>query len=181
MAEQRRVSRLNLHETDLHSNRNGNAAKSSSPSGLQAKAALQVTKESVVPTNAGGDITVPLSIAGNGVMNGGTTDATANPPINFQIWGTKTSGTQSISIAGNGILNGIIYAPQGSVTINGGGNSGNVSGSIVAKDITLNGSVKFHYDESLGYFGGGNPFRVTLWRELTTEAQRSAFSSVLSF
>lgn len=122
-----------------------------------------------------------ISIAGSGVMNGGTTDVTAGQPINFQIWGTKTSGTQNISISGNGVLNGIIYAPQGSVTINGGGNSGSVSGSIVANDITLNGSVKFHYDESLGDFGVGNPYRVTSWKELTTETQRNAYSSLMNF
>jgi hypothetical protein len=65
--------------------------------------------------------------------------------------------------------------------MNGGGNSGNVSGSIVANDITLNGSVKFHYDESLGNFGTGNPYRVQQWVELTTEAQRAAYASVLNF
>jgi hypothetical protein len=122
-----------------------------------------------------------ISIAGNGVLNGGSTDATANQPINFQLYGTKTSGTQNISISGNGVLNAIVYAPQGSVTINGGGNSGNVSGSIVANDITLNGSVKFHYDESLANMNAGSPFRVVAWRELTSAIQRSAYSGVLSF
>ena len=67
-----------------------------------------------------------VDIGGSGVLNGGNTDATANQPINFQIWGTKTSGVQNISISGNGVLNAIVYAPQGHVTINGGGNSGKV-------------------------------------------------------
>ena len=122
-----------------------------------------------------------ISIGGSGVLNGGDTDATANQPINFQIWGTKTSGTQNISVSGNGVFSGIIYAPQGAVTMNGGGNSGNVSGSIVSNTIVLNGSVKFHYDESLGNFGAGNPYRVASWRELTTEASRAAFASVMDF
>jgi len=122
-----------------------------------------------------------ISVAGNGVMNGGTSDATANQPINFQIWGTKTTGTQNISVSGNGVFSGVIYAPQGSVTMNGGGNSGNVSGSIVANDITLNGSCKFHYDESLGNFGAGNPFRVTKWKELTSATDRAAYASLLNF
>jgi hypothetical protein len=122
-----------------------------------------------------------ISVAGNGVMNGGTTDASANQPINFQIWGTKTSGTQNISISGNGVFSGIIYAPQGSVSMNGGGNSGNVSGSIVANDITLNGSCKFHYDESLGNFGAGNPFRVTRWKELVSATDRTVYAGLLNF
>ena len=65
--------------------------------------------------------------------------------------------------------------------MNGGGNSGNVSGSIVANDITMNGSCKFHYDESLANFGAGNPYRVASWRELTTEASRAAFAPFLVF
>lgn len=118
-----------------------------------------------------------IDVAGNGVMNGGTTAATAGQPINFQIWGTATSGTQSIGVAGNGVLSGIVYAPFGSVKING---NGDVAGSIVANDITVVGNAQFHYDESLGSFGG-NPFRVSAWSELTTAADRATYSSKLSF
>ncbi len=112
-----------------------------------------------------------IKIAGSGVMNGGTTAATANLPENLQIWGTKTVGVQDIQIAGNGALSGLIYAPQGSVKING---NGDVMGSIVANDITAVGNAAFHYDESLADFGGNNPFRISLWRELTTAALRNA-------
>lgn len=119
-----------------------------------------------------------IKIAGQGVMNGGTTAATANLPIAFQIWGTKTTGVQDIQIAGNGALSGIVYAPQASVKING---NGDVLGSVVANDITLTGNAAFHYDESLGMFGGGNPFRVTRWNELSTAASRATFETVLSW
>lgn len=114
-----------------------------------------------------------VAIGGNGVMNGTTSAATANQPINFQIWGTSTDtvSDQSIAIAGNGVLSGIIYAPNGDVRING---SGDVLGSVVAEDITLVGNATFHYDESLANFGGGNPFRVSRWNELTTVAERDA-------
>lgn len=110
-----------------------------------------------------------ISIGGNGVMNGGTTTATANQPQNFQIWGTKTSGTQNISIAGNGVLSAIVYAPQGDTTIVG---NGDVMGSIVADVIKVTGNAAFHYDESLGSFGG-NPYRVAAWEELTTATERA--------
>lgn len=118
-----------------------------------------------------------IQVAGNGVMNGGTSTSTANQPINFQIWGTATSGTQSIDIAGNGVLSGIVYAPFGSVKING---NGDVCGSIVANDITVVGNAAFHYDESLGNFGG-NPFRVAAWSELTSATDRNSYSGKLSF
>jgi len=118
-----------------------------------------------------------IKIAGQGVMNGGTTAATANLPEKLQIWGTKTSGVQDIQIAGNGVLSAVVYAPQGSVKING---NGDVCGSVVANDITVVGNAFFHYDESLGDFGGNNPYRVSLWREITSAAGRSAIT-VLSW
>ena len=53
--------------------------------------------------------------------------------------------------------------------------------SVVAEDITLTGNANFHYDESLGNLGTGNPFRVAKWKELTTATERSAVSSKVSF
>jgi hypothetical protein len=46
-------------------------------------------------------------------------------------------------------------------------------GSIVADMIKVTGNAAFHYDESLGSFGG-NPYRVAGWEELTTAAERTA-------
>lgn len=111
-----------------------------------------------------------IKIAGQGLMNGGTTNATANQPAKCQFYGTKTTGTQAIQIAGNGVLSALVYAPQGSVKING---NGDVCGSVVANDITCTGNALFHYDESLAYFGGNNPYRVSRWRELTLASQRN--------
>lgn len=137
--------------------------------------AINISSGASLELYAAGDI----NIGGQGATNGGTTAATMGQPINFQIYGTKTSGTQAISLKGNGVFSGVLYAPYGSVTLDGSVQS---FGSIVANDITLNGSsAQFHYDESLGNFGGNNPFRVTRWDELTTATDRSTYSSVLSF
>lgn len=119
-----------------------------------------------------------IKVAGNGVLNGGTTAATANQPIAFQIWGTKTSGTQDIEVTGNGVYSGTIYAPQGSVRING---NGDVLGSVVGNDIKLVGNASFHYDESLANFGGNNPFRVSIWKELTLASDRATYASDLNW
>jgi hypothetical protein len=123
---------------------------------------------------AAGDV----KIAGNGVLNGGNTGATANKPESFQIWGTKTSGVQDIDIKGNGVLSAVVYAPQGSVKING---NGDVMGSIVANDITLVGNAAFHYDEALGSYGGNSPFRVSVWKELTSAADRATYAPALNW
>jgi len=119
-----------------------------------------------------------FKVAGQGIMNGGTTTGTMNNPVNLQIYGTATSGTQDYQIAGNGVLSAVVYAPNASVKING---NGDVCGSVVANDITVVGNAAFHYDESLSNFGGGNPYRVSQWTELTNAAARTAVSGFLSF
>ncbi len=136
--------------------------------------ALNVETGAKLEIYAPGDI----SISGQGIMNGGTTAGTSNQPINLQIWGTKTSGVQDIRIAGNGSLSAVLYAPQGSVKING---NGDVMGSVVANDITVVGNAAFHYDESLGNFGGNNPFRVSRWNEITSMTDRAALATVMNF
>jgi len=126
-----------------------------------------------------------VAMAGKGVANGtdtngdgSLTDSELNQPIRFQLYGTKPSGTQNISISGNGAFSGVVYAPQGSVTVVG---NGTVSGSVVANDITMTGNANFHYDESLSDFGGANPFRVSKWREITSATDRAALNATLSF
>jgi Tfp pilus assembly protein PilV len=136
---------------------------------------LSVASGSQVEIYAPGDV----SIAGNGILNGGTTAATANPPSAVQIWGTKTSGIeQSISIAGNGVLSALVYAPYAGVRING---NGDVCGSIVADNITIVGNAAMHYDEALGNFEGVNPYRATRWNELSSAAERAIYTTALTF
>ena len=136
---------------------------------------LHINTGSTLECYAPGDV----KIAGNGIFNGGTTDTAANQPISCQFYGTGTSAAkQSYQIAGNGVLVAVVYAPNGSLKING---NGAVSGSFVANDITVVGNAAFHYDESLGNFGGNNPYGITKWDELTSSASRAAVSSLLSF
>ena len=128
-----------------------------------------------------------VSISGNGVVNGSTSLSSTGQPINFQLYGTRstsqvaTSGYQSISISGNGYFSGVIYAPNGNVTMNGGGSSGDVLGAIVAHSATLNGGTSFHYDESLPNTLTTGLWKLRKWRELVSDADRSPYNSYLSF
>ena len=144
--------------------------------------AVSLTGQSSIAIAPGGSLKIytegNIAIAGNGVANGGTTMATANQPINFQVWGTSPNTTQSISLAGNGVLSGIVYAPNATVSIVG---NGDVLGSVVANNIALTGNAAFHYDESLANMDLGNPFRVSKWKELTTAAERAAYEPVLNW
>ena len=121
---------------------------------MSGKGGIVVTPGSTLTVYAAGNV----SISGNAVMNQSTSD------LNVQFLGLPTSTSWSIS--GNGVWNGTIYAPQAAMSLNGGGSSGNVSGSIVANSITLNGHVAFHYDERLKTGGPVNGFVVSSWQEL---------------
>lgn len=135
----------------------------------------------VIKTGASLTIYCPgtIDIAGNGVLNGGSTAATAQQPAKFQIWGTDNDASlQSISIAGNGVLSGVVYAPNASVKING---NGDVFGSVIANNIDVTGEALFHYDEALSNFGGDNPFRLKGWNELTSSTERGTYKSKVDF
>ncbi len=113
-----------------------------------------------VVVNPGGKLTIyaagSVSIAGNGVANNSTSD------FNLQLYGLNTSTSWSLS--GNGIWNGLVYAPYAAVTLNGGGANGDMSGAVVAKSITLNGQVRFHYDEALRTYGPNASFDIASWK-----------------
>ena len=145
--------------------------------------AISITGNGGMNITAGGSLAIytagNISIAGNGVMNGGTTAATVQQPVNFQIWGTNTSpGVQTVEIAGNGVLSGIVYAPEAAVKING---NGDVMGAIVGYTDTVVGNAAFHYDESLANWGGTNPFQISKWRELVSASDRHAFAGDFNF
>lgn len=125
-----------------------------------------------------------VSIAGNGILNGGSTVSTANQPASFELFGTRSaataqsSGEQSIGIKGNGYLSSVVYTPNGDVTING---NGDVLGSVVGNSISLTGNASFHYDESLNSNNSSNLWSVGKWHELYTSGDRSGYASLLNF
>ncbi|WP_146180313.1 hypothetical protein [Opitutus sp. ER46] len=127
-----------------------------------------------------------VAITGNGILNGGAagTVATANQPINCQIYGTRSSatagvsGTQKFDIKGNGHLSSVVYAPNGDVTISG---NGAVLGSIVGQTVVMNGNAAFHFDESLADNLGSGLWKLQKWRELSTPAERATYAAALAF
>jgi hypothetical protein len=119
-----------------------------------------------------------ISIAGNG-SNMANANASASSCI---IYGLGTAaGTQDISVSGNGQLNACVYAPNASVTLNGGGTNGLMCGAVVAKSIRMNGHTEFHYDDALGRLTTGNPYGIQKWRELQSAAERTAYATPLNF
>ena len=54
-------------------------------------------------------------------------------------------------INGNDELRASLYAPNATLKAFGGGSSGSVAGSYVAKTVNITGQMSFHYDEALKY------------------------------
>jgi len=118
-----------------------------------------------------------VSIAGGGVAN-------SNGPDSFYLRSTRaagSAGSQDIKISGNGQLSAVVYAPNSDVTMNGGGSSGGIYGSVISDNITVTGGSEFHYDEALSAATSGNPFGIASWNELTSSTQRSTWETFVSF
>lgn len=131
--------------------------------GITIKGEIRIAPDSSLTIYVAGDAT----IGGNGIVNA------TNVPKNAVIYGTHaTEGGQTIKLHGNGSLQAAVYAPNAHIEMKGGGSSGEMSGSVIGYDITITGNYAFHYDESLAEMSDGNPFAVTLWRELLSQADR---------
>lgn len=115
-----------------------------------------------------------IDITGNGIMN--VTKAGTGVPQNCFIYGTNTTtkytqikgvttetGAQDIKIAGDAAYSGVVYAPNANVTL---GGNGTVNGAIIAMNVTCNGGIQFHYDESLSQITEPG-FALESWVELT--------------
>jgi hypothetical protein len=117
-----------------------------------------------------------ISSGGNGMTND---NANATSCL---IYGTNTGSGQTITMTGNATTVAAINAPNADFSITG---SGEVWGSVIARDIALNGNAAFRYDEALLDYanttGTGNPWGIAKWRELTLVAERAAYTSQFSF
>jgi hypothetical protein len=112
-----------------------------------------------------------IEASGNGMINSN------HSPATMQIFGTNpTVGVQQIRFVGKASSTGTIYAPNGTVELNG---NGSLNGAVVANTVKLVGNAAFHYDEALGNMTSGNPFRVAKWRELQSADERKEYATQL--
>jgi hypothetical protein len=133
--------------------------------------AVSIGGNAFMNVNAGGELKIysngNLDMSGNGVANGNV------QPSSCLIYGTRTTTGQTITISGNGQLRAAVYAPNATVTANGGGSGGQIQGSIVADMIDMNGGPDFHYDVALGTLNAGAGVGVSQWKELQSASDRS--------
>jgi len=87
-------------------------------------------------------------------------------PSKATIWGTAVSpATQTISLTGHNSHTDTIYAPHANITLSG---SGDPSGAVIGKTVTVGGNGKFHYDTDLADVETSleASYRLSSWSEL---------------
>lgn len=87
---------------------------------------------------------------------------------------------EDCTVSGNGELRASLFAPNANLKVSGGGSSGSVVGSFVAKTITATGQMSFHYDEALQYetiTGSNSGWKPSSWEELRPGSDLSALSA----
>ena len=102
-----------------------------------------------------------IDVSGVGIINSN------NQPNDLHLYGVQPidSSNRTVHLGGNGSITATVYAPNADITINGGGSSGHVFGSIVGKTVTMTGVTNLHYDEASGASGMINNYKIVSWFE----------------
>jgi hypothetical protein len=96
-------------------------------------AGMIVEKDSTVVVYHAGD---SFSITGGGLIN------ETEKPANFRVH----SRASTVKFTGNSSFYGVVYAPHGQLDP---GGTADIFGSFVARQIDVDGTARFHYDEAL--------------------------------
>ncbi|MCH7753919.1 hypothetical protein IH970_02175 [candidate division KSB1 bacterium] len=122
--------------------------------------------------NAGINVTgeVIIYIVGPTLV-AGTSNTTGDPrnmvfAIDFEntrFYGDNQA-TDFVKFMGSSEFNGVVYAPKSYVQV---GGSAEYKGALAAKEMFINGTGDFHFDESVQdfEFGGGDFYVVKYWKE----------------
>jgi hypothetical protein len=115
-------------------------------------------------TTNSGNVRMYLQSASVTLSGNSAGGAVNNRAQNLEIFGLPS--VAGITMSGNSTFVGVIYAPEASLTLNGGGNNSNLIGAAIVSTVTLNGHYDFHYDTSLSTNGPPAGYVVSSWQEL---------------
>ena len=92
--------------------------------------------------------------------------AIGNRPENFIYYGL--TNVTSVTLSGTSTFIGAIYAPEATLTLNGGGKANNLEGSAIVYSATMNGHYNIWYDEALANWvmGPSRGYIPTSWQEI---------------
>lgn len=95
-----------------------------------------------------------VSAAGQGITN------STFLPANFQLYGSKSSPTQNIKLTGGTSFYGVVYAPNGAMTISG---ISDLYGSYIGDTMDMGGGGALHHDGALSSMSGLPSFIPSNW------------------
>jgi Tfp pilus assembly protein PilX len=99
-----------------------------------------------------------ITITGNTAVN------PTSRPENLYYFGLPS--LTSVTLSGTVSFVGVIYAPNVDLTLNGGGSSTDISGSVIVNSIQDKGHYNIHYDQALDRHGPTRGFVAYKWQEL---------------
>ncbi len=134
---------------------------------VAGNAQIEVTATGSLALYTDGDV----KIGGTGMVNATTI------PSNLIIYGTDpVPNGQTITLSGTSDLQAVIYTPNANLTLSG---TNSTSGSVVANQINVSGTVSFHYDEALEDSPDGDQtLQMSSWREMVSEAEKAEMESI---
>jgi hypothetical protein len=113
-------------------------------------------------TTNSGNLTVYM--AGASASLGGNTTVNSGAAANFTYYGLPSN--TSLTCSGSSTFVGSIYAPEVSLTLNGGGSSNDLMGAFIVNNATMDGHYRIHYDQALLKNGPVRGYTAASWTEL---------------
>jgi hypothetical protein len=162
-------SRYRLSSVSLSGNQTMTIA--GNPDGSPSYVEIYVTGDISVTGNAqiilGDGVKAKIYFQGNVDIGGKGMVNPSNQPADLLLYGIQPTGgvTPHVNLGGNGQITSAVYAPDYDVTVNGGGNTGHVFGSIVGKTVAMTGVTNLHYDAALANSGIINNYEIVSWVE----------------
>ncbi len=109
--------------------------------------------------------TLQMWVSGDIKLSGQAAVNATGDSLRMMVYGLPSC--TSVTLSGNATWTGTLYAPEATLTFNGGGSDGvDFIGAAIIGAATLNGHFSFHYDENLGKNGPTSAFVIDSWAEL---------------
>ena len=134
---------------------------------IDIKGELRIAPEASLELYVEGD----LIAGGNGIVN------VDGMPPNLLVYGTGKD--TEFKLHGSAAFAGAVYAPNSDVSLKGGGNSGELFGAAVGKDIVIVGNYAFHDEVDIADLDAEAAAHGAKWAELTAAEDRRNMDSIL--
>jgi len=115
---------------------------------LKVSGSATFNSTNAIRISPGGTLTIYMLGSTFNLYAAASVDNQSHHPDSFVLLGLPSCTTVNLSTIGE--FDGCVYAPEASLTMGGGGSTSlHFVGAAVARTVSINGHVSFHYDENL--------------------------------